>query len=229
MDELLEVEKKMTRRGKWLCRAGWAAFAASLAMPAVHVMDWISGWECFRFVIDLARGEVMHIRSLSDAGWYVYYSMFAATNLLLVASPLVLRKFRKDRKWLRRSAILCAAAAAQAASYPIVATLDNGSIRDLNIGYYTWLLSFGLVAAGAQHLALGVRNQNVNQTPLVTGRTKEELMALQELEAYLGRSEATVKQPDAIEQPAPEQTENQRESQAEELRNRVTWALGLSS
>lgn len=231
MDELVEVEKKMTRRGKWLCRAGWAAFAASLALPAVAAGEgWVFGWECFRWVYDIARGVLTLGGPTSRDGWMIYYSVFALVNSLLVVSPFLIRWFRGKRAVLKRIAVLEVLASLYAGSFLITGLFSDGlkAFTELNTGYYVWTLSFGLVAAGAQHLALGVRNQNVNQTPLVTRRTKEELLALQELEAYLGGSEAPIKQPDVIAQPAPCQTENQADRQAEELPNRVTWALGLS-
>src|SRR6185369_11060393 len=59
------------------------------------------------------------------------------------------------------------------------------AFTELSIGYYAWLLSFGMVTAGALHLAMRRPNAFVSQKPTVTGRTKDELEAISELEAYL--------------------------------------------
>lgn len=228
MDEMLDVEKKMTRRGKWLCRAGWAAFAVSLALPVIPVFSWVYGLGCLTFVYGTAWESIRWIVGRGQGGASLYYSIFAVANTVLIASPFLMRRFKNHRKWLRRTAILLAAAAMYAASFGVLLMTD-GSFTALSIGFYAWLLSFGLVAAGAQHLALGVGKQTINQTRLVTGRTKEELLALQELEAYLGAAGSPAKLPHLPAQEVPGQTESQADRQAEELPNRVTFALGLGS
>lgn len=59
------------------------------------------------------------------------------------------------------------------------------ALGDIHVGYYAWLLSFGLVAAGMLHLAIRPSlSAAASVTPNVV-RTPEELRAIRELEDFL--------------------------------------------
>lgn len=182
MDNLVEFESKMRKRGRWLCRAGWAAFAISLALPAVHVLGWLSGWECFREVFD-----VMARLPQQPSGAGFYYSGFALANLVLLASPVFLRIFRRDLRWLRRGSLALTAATAYAALYPVTCLASDwkSGIADFHIGYYVWVLSFSLVTAGAMHLSMRRSINVAGRRTSTIGRTEEDLAAIRELEEYL--------------------------------------------
>lgn len=187
MPNVISREKTMRRRGRWLCGLGWTVFALSLSLPAFHVMDWTSGWDCFWIVIDIARDWIGGRSEGIGFGWGLYYSGFALMNLELIASPMFVWFFRHDLRRLRRIALTSAIATLYTASYWVVGACVGGlsAIGDLHVGYYAWVLSFGLVAAGALHLSIRRPNVCVNRRPSSLIRTEEELRAIRELEDYL--------------------------------------------
>src|SRR5579871_1175272 len=103
---------------------------------------------------------------------------FALTNLLLLASPLLLRRALKGGKlsWLVPALLT-------------IATLDVFSLLrgEGLIGFYIWVASYGLVTAGSLALLKAQRMKPApTDTPTVPRpRTPEELAAERELEAYL--------------------------------------------
>jgi hypothetical protein len=175
----LMSEAKRRRRGGRLCRAGWTAFAVSLALPAISAPlgGSLSGWECLRGVFEGTWDLLAGVDSIS-----LYWSGFAAANVIMLASPLYVRLFRRDVRWLRRGALALAAATLYVGTFPL-----SGDVRlqDLGVGYYTWLVSFGLVTAGMLHLSLRRPARPVEVGPSVGARTREETAALRELEDYL--------------------------------------------
>lgn len=180
MANAVETELKFRKRGRWLCRAGWALFAISLTLPAVRGLGWMSGWECFRGVFE-GTWDTIQGRPGMDG----YFEGFAVTNLLFGASILFVRLFRKDLRWLRRGALALSFATIYVASFPIWSLVNYLRLSDIGIGYYAWLLSYGLVTAGALHLSLRRRGNVINSGPLSVARTDEEMNALRELEDYL--------------------------------------------
>src|SRR5262245_21861545 len=107
MPNPLTFEKKMRKRGWWLCWAGWGIFALSLPLPAVYGWsDWLPGWECFRDVC-LATWDLI-VKHNSVTGRDLYYTSFVIPNLSIVASPIILGYFRRDLRYLRRFALLTA-------------------------------------------------------------------------------------------------------------------------
>src|ERR1041384_2060904 len=110
MANIVETEAKMRKRGKSLCRAGWATFAISLAMPVLKIgwgqQSWMCGWDCFKSVFVIAWDALKGHQGIpfdNDGwSWTAYYSGFAVANLVLLASPLIVRLIRRDLLWLRR-------------------------------------------------------------------------------------------------------------------------------
>ena len=186
MPNAITLEKKMRNRGLWLCRAGWGLFALSLLMPAVYVMSWTRGWECAAIVFDIALGFLRGIGEGGDEGWMLYYSCFALTNLLFLASPLLFRLFRGDLRRLRRLSLALGMATIHTASF-LCLLIPGGwtQVGSLHVGYYAWVLSFGLVTAGALHVSLRRSNIYINQRPSSLVRTEDEVRAIRELENYL--------------------------------------------
>ena len=181
MPNIIETERKMRNRGRWLCVAGWLLFAVSLALPAFHAMGWLSGWECFRVVFDMTWAMLKE-----HSEWAFYLPGFAMMNCIFLASPLFIRLFRHDLRWLRRCALVMASATLYVASYPFSGGLAGlREIGSFGIGYYAWVMSFGLVTAGALHLSIRRRNAVINERQTELIRTPEEMRAVRELEDYL--------------------------------------------
>jgi len=112
--------------------------------------------------------------------------MFQATNLILVASGFIVARYRYDRRIMRYLTILAVAAGLHAASFFFMA---NSPLQALGIGYYAWVLSFGLLANGTLLLSKR-RSQSPESANGGTKqqRTREEIIALQELDASLDSS-----------------------------------------
>src|SRR5262249_9327743 len=157
-------EKKMRRRGWWLCWAGGGLFAASLFMPAFHVMDWAPGWDCLVFVNQVAVGLLVGHLGGVEPGWGFYPTGFALMNLLMIASLFFVWWSRRDLRKLRKAGLAALFAAIYTASFWVVGACTGGfsAIGDLHVGYYSWVLSFALVAAGALHLAVRRPKSSVN-------------------------------------------------------------------
>ena len=178
MQRAIDAEQRMRRRGRRLCGLGWLTFVSSLALPSVLVWDgWVRGWTCFRFVF-----EGLWDSLLGGEGIGIYYGGFAVANGVMLASPLKVRFFGRDLRRLRRGSIVVALAAMYTASFPFFGEVG---FRFLGIGYYAWVLSFSLVAAGIWHLAL--KRAQGSKGGLRPGgiSAKERLTALRELEDFL--------------------------------------------
>jgi hypothetical protein len=203
----LEVEQKMRKRGKWLCRAGWGLFGAALALPALFISimsdgTWWPGWECLYFTYVFAWEFVTkpEARQL-EFGSFLFLGL-AASNSIMIAGPLLKRWARKRRTILRRLAFVECAATLLVAYYAI--SIIREDLPHVGIGVYLWLISFVLVTAGTLHLALQSPNsEGVMQKR--SGRTTEEIVALAELEAYLagaavkeGRNAAMPTEPNTV-------------------------------
>lgn len=191
---VVETGRKMRRRGYWLCWIGWALFALSLALPAIHVLEWESGWFCFRSVFEIAWGTATGQGGVPFGrgfGLDLYYSGFAVANSLMVACPALIWRFRVDARRLRRASALLAGTMLYAASYLVLA-IDGGmdSLGDLHVGYYAWLCSFLLVTAGVLHLSAGVSRTKIEPAQNGGSSTLEELAAIRELDGYLNGSTA---------------------------------------
>jgi hypothetical protein len=176
-----QIEARMRKRGRWLCSAGWGVFALSLLLPSVDIFGWTAGWICLMTVFQIAWGLP---GDFSGAG--LYYAGFAVANVALIASPLLLRLFRGDLRWLRRCALVLAGATLYTSSY-LLLSLPGGwtTVGNLHVGYYAWLLSFVMVTVGALHLSIRRPKTTVNLRPHSMVRTREEMEALRELEDYL--------------------------------------------
>ncbi len=176
------------RTGCNLCFAGWGLFVLSMFLPAIKFTTmssddgfltggdtFLKGWECAWMVLHLLwpgnwSGEL---------GGNLYWGSFAVANLLLLASPLLLRKSRMGQKmsWLIPALLM-------------LATLDVCSLVrgfDGQPGFRAWVASFGLVTAGSLYLLKAQKMQPVpTGTPTaLRPRTADELAAERELENYL--------------------------------------------
>ena len=180
MPNAVETEAKIRKRGKWLCRAGWGLFAVSMLMPSFHMGFgeplWMSGWECFRIVLE---GLFKPGEQGVGSDWYL--RGFGVMNLAMLASPFLVRLKRSDMRWLRRIGLTMAAVTAYVLSLPFY----DGSWKSLGVGYYAWLLSFGLVTVGTLHQAVKRPNRVFNRASTSVGYSEEEMMALRELEQYI--------------------------------------------
>jgi hypothetical protein len=183
----LETELKMQNRGKWLCRAGWGLFGASLLLPAVFVRimgdgEWWSGWKCAWLTANMAWSILTQQEGFRD-GWTFYYAGFAVSNAAMLLSPLIHRWLRGDRRRMRRWTAALAGATLYTLSYPGLGLTDPSGFH---MGYYAWLLSFPLLTLGALHLAVKRKEAHPSQLTKNSSMTEEELAALRELEEYLG-------------------------------------------
>ncbi len=122
---------------------GWLVFAASMFLPAVRARgagmvseDVLAGWQA-AFLNFLAMTEVadVGIKSFRTA----YVPVLAVCNIAMVLSPIFLLLRRGGR--LQKSAFTIMAALACAAKF-----VFDDSYLDMMVGYYTWCLSFVLVA-----------------------------------------------------------------------------------
>jgi hypothetical protein len=171
---------RLRRRGRRLCGSGWILFAVSLALPAVGAPlgGWLSGWECFRGVMEGAWDKLSGVDSMS-----LYWSGFAVANVVMLVSPFYAGLFRRDVRWLRRGALVSGVASLYVATF---ALSGDVRLRDLGVGYYVWLASFCLVTAGMLGLSTRRPMRPAEVGPAVGTRTPEEMAALRELEDYLG-------------------------------------------
>ena len=145
MGEPADLSKEFARAGspRWrrLIYAGWALFAVSFVLPAAGEGASDSGF--------LSFGTM--------AGWDAFVSavvwsdlvgkLSAATNLLMLASLLILRTSRRGRgRWLRW--LVGGAGILNLAYWPIWVVTEGGTVSDLLPGYWIWVASFLCVAAG---------------------------------------------------------------------------------
>lgn len=186
MPNSVEIEAKRRKRGKWLCRAGWAMFGLSLILPAIPgvFQGWFTGWDC-----SMITGQILWDWVTANEGGMrdaagLYYAGFAVANALLLISPLLNRTFRGDLRRLRRLGIVLGVSSVYVASYFLL-SVPSGTWTVLNAGYYAWLLSFGLVTVGTLQLSKKRSMSVINQRPTSIMRTEEEMAAVRELEDYL--------------------------------------------
>jgi hypothetical protein len=180
MPNIVETEAKMRKRGKWLTRAGWGLFAASLLMPSFRVgfgeQPWMSGWDCF---VTVLQGLFNPGEQGIGSDWYL--RGFGLMNLAMLASPLAIKLKRRDMRWLRRIGLAMAGVTAYVLSFPFY----GEAWRQLGVGYYAWLISFGLVTLGALHQAVKRPNRVLNRASSPVSYSEEEMAALRELEQYI--------------------------------------------
>ena len=186
MPTILEVEQGIRRRGRWLCRAGWALFGVALLLPSFPGWsEWLSGWECFRIVFDILRQLVVREDTGINAGWDYYYAGFAVANSVMVLSPLYLRVFRGRLRHMRAGAIAMGLACLYAASLPFADGKLTTNLHVLHIGYYAWVLSFALVTLGAFNLSAHRSRFESRAKEVRSSRTPEDIAAERELDALL--------------------------------------------
>ena len=173
-----KTPQSVRRKGRNLCYAGWGLFALSMFLPAAGPIfgdgDPMKGWHCAWMVLLMLWPGNWN----GNAGETLYFASFALTNLLLLASPFLLRKSLLGGKVSWLVPFLLAVATAD------VLSLARGQWL---IGYYAWLASYGLVAAGSLCL---LKAQKMRPTPTEMPaeprpRTAQEMAAERELENYL--------------------------------------------
>ncbi len=182
----VENEARTRKRGRWLCRAGWATFALSLALPAINVFGWVPGWVCLWSVYQYVWAILTGIDGLVRGGLANYYTGLAVTNTLFLATPLLHRLFRGDLRRLRRLAFIMGGATVYTWVYLGMVLWDGvGALGSFHAGFYAWLISFALVTAGTLQLSKKRTTSVINQQPTSFVRTEEEMAAVRELEDYL--------------------------------------------
>ncbi|MCY3545266.1 MAG: hypothetical protein OXH49_00150 [Gemmatimonadetes bacterium] len=145
MGEPADLSKEFAKAGspRWrrLIYAGWALFAVSFVLPAAGEgvsdrgflsLGTIPGWDAF----------------VSALFWGDLVGKFSAlTNLLMLASLLILRTSRRKRgRWLRW--LVGGAGILNLAYWPIWVVSEGGTVPELLPGYWVWVASFLCVAAG---------------------------------------------------------------------------------
>ena len=183
MTSRFEYAQTMRRRGRWLCGLGWFAFAASLVLPAIIGIStqgyWcfnVSGWDCLDLTYRMAWAKIVG-RGADGADWYLVGC--AVPNTLLMVSPVWLWLNRVQPALLRTGSVGMSISALYASRF-----LVGGDLRSLGAGYYAWVISFTLVAAGCLHLAM--RSDPAPPAVVVPAqRTMDEMAALREIYDFL--------------------------------------------
>ena len=113
-------------------------FGISHVLPA-YVSS--SGFACFQFCWNMLLGNDGDVFS---GGW-TYYSAFAISNFLFIGLAVALFVTKKGH-WLR--SILAAASFLHVLSWLAINTFQRPSqIAEVKIGYYIWLIAYGLLVA----------------------------------------------------------------------------------
>ena len=168
--------QSVRRKGRNLCYAGWGLFALSMFLPSWGPVlgGPLKGWECALIVLQMLWPGNWQ----GNLGSNLYWASFALTNILMLLSPLLLRKSLQGGKisWLTPGLLSIATAD--------ILSLARGEGL---VGFYAWMASFGLVTAGSLCL---LKAQKMQPTPTDTPtaprpRTTEERAAEHELERYL--------------------------------------------
>ena len=120
---------------------GWLAVACFLAAWFLPAAPEVPGWMAFRYAFaPLWPYQSSQSQAVEDA---VPHVLSALTNVVFVALFLQLIAGKVMRPGLYfRVAIACFVLNL----YWFVQMLRDGSVRDLRIGYYVWLVAFALLA-----------------------------------------------------------------------------------
>ena len=114
------------------------AFVISHFLPA-YGED--SGFACFRECWEMLLGRNTEIFS---QGW-CYYSGFVIANIVFIRLVVALFVTWKGREFLLVMSILCFL---QVLSWVVLHIFEKGTqIREIKIGYYVWLIAYGLLMA----------------------------------------------------------------------------------
>lgn len=133
------------RVGRGLCYAGWTAFLVSMFLPALSVLSAkVVGFQCALAVLS---PSLPLTDPFSSGMWY--YHALGLANVLMLASPVLLRPALRGRACSAR--VPAAIALAAASILPLL------SSSGWEIGFYLWLASFVTVAAGSGFLAAARR------------------------------------------------------------------------
>lgn len=136
--ELLTVSRRADRHriGTRLCYAGWCLFLLSLALPVFDLLgSTVRGYQCALIVFSPSFPMMS-----SDSWGLWYYHGLGLANILMLASPVMLALLKgKRQRWIA----------------PLLMGISTAAITPLlpgaswQIGFYVWLASFALVAAGS--------------------------------------------------------------------------------
>ena len=127
-------------------------FVISHLLPAY--MDG-SGFACFRVSWDILWGQDTKFPS----GYWFYYSGFALSNILfpvLVVALFVMEKARKLRVAVSLVFFL------HVLSWPVLSVFQQPSeLGSIKIGYYVWLIAYGLLVAAHPWKAPGGSHESI--------------------------------------------------------------------
>jgi hypothetical protein len=118
--------------------AAAVVFAISHALPAYADG---SGFACFRLTLGVLIGR--DIKFLSG-GWF-YYAGFGLSNLLFVVLVVALCV---TRKWRTVRTLVSVVLLLHVLSWPILNACGSPpTLHDVKLGYYLWLMAYGLLVA----------------------------------------------------------------------------------
>lgn len=177
--------ERLKQTGFRLCGAAWILFLVSMFLPAIgsRATDWLkfslTGWDCALLTLGLATSKDANIAGRA------YFFSFVLANVLMLVSPLLLRRdsHGRGRMWLSSFLLIIAFVDVLALLLPLSATNDSG----WGIGYYVWMASFGLMAAGSLLIAESrrIKSAPVTVKETLLPQTPEEIAAERELHDYL--------------------------------------------
>jgi hypothetical protein len=141
--QMLQNEFKKVSACHWnrpLAMMAWVVFVVSFFLPATRGLR---GWQCAGWILPWNLGA---LSKPGDGRWvFVHYELLNLANLLMVASPFLLRFFGQEARsmrWLRHSAF--AALALTGLMVLEEFFLSVGKLG-LAVGYYLWVFSFALL------------------------------------------------------------------------------------
>jgi hypothetical protein len=155
VDAPFDTNMKPTRR---FALAALVIFVVSHFLPAYNDG---SGFACFTFCWKTLLGEDNNILT---GGWF-YYSAFAIANILFVALVTALFATKGGRKC---RLVLSVLMFLQVLSWWILHLFQKPpQLADIKIGYYLWLIAYGLLAAA--HLFKEPTKSAATQGEVATG------------------------------------------------------------
>lgn len=138
--EYQKVNLKIQHASDWnrpLAFVAWALFAVSFLMPSYAALP---GYQC-------ALAQTLFWSQAIRGEWSaIHYLLLTLPNLLMIASPFLLRRFTRDPRslwWVRYSSF---AATGLVWSF-LVLLLAHEERADLRVGSYVWAASFSFFSA----------------------------------------------------------------------------------
>jgi len=114
-----------------------AVFVISHFLPAY---EGGSGFACFQFCWNVLLG---HDTKILSGGWF-YYSGLAISNILFIGLVVALFLTKKSR---RIRSVVSAVLFLQVLSWLVLHVFQPSQVDEIKIGYYVWLVAYGLLVA----------------------------------------------------------------------------------